>query len=135
MESGSVKDLSKYRFEKALSNIGIARVLYESGDYDVALNRAYYSAFDAMRAVNALDGFDSSKHSGVIAHFNQAYVKTQLFPASTSSVIRKASMLREKSDYEDFYVADKEETLDTIIKVEGFLKDAETYLRSKSIID
>ena len=135
MESGSIKDLSKYRFEKALSNIGIARVLYESGDYYVALNRAYYSAFDAMRAVNALDGFDSSKHSGVIAHFNQAYVKTQLFPASTSSVIRKASMLREKSDYEDFYVADKEETLDTIIKVEGFLKDAETYLRSKSIID
>ena len=135
MESGSVKDLSKYRFEKAISNIGIARVLYESGDYDVALNRAYYSAFDAMRAVNALDGFDSSKHSGVIAHFNQAYVKTQLFPASTSSVIRKASMLREKSDYEDFYVADKEETLDTIIKVESFLKDAEAYLRSKSIID
>ena len=135
MESGSIKDLSKYRFEKALSNIGIARVLYESGDYDVALNRAYYSAFDAMRAVNALDGFDSSKHSGVIAHFNQAYVKTQLFPASTSSVIRKASMLREKSDYEDFYVADKEETLDTIIKVESFLKDAEAYLRSKSIID
>ena len=135
MESGSVKDLSKYRFEKALSNIGIARVLYESRDYGVALNRAYYAAFDAMRAVNALDGFDSSKHSGVIAHFNQTYVKTQLFPASTSSVIRKASMLREKSDYEDFYVADKEETLDTIIKVEGFLKDAETYLRSKSIID
>ena len=135
MESGSVKDLSKYRFEKAISNIGIARVLYESGDYDVALNRAYYSAFDAMRAVNALDGFDSSKHSGVIAHFNQAYVKTQLFPASTSSVIRKASMLREKSDYEDFYVADKEETLDTIIKVESFLKDTKAYLRSKSIID
>ena len=135
MESGSVKDLSKYRFEKALSNIGIARVLYESRDYGVALNRAYYSAFDAMRAVNALDGFDSSKHSGVIAHFNQTYVKTQLFPASTSSVIRKASMLREKSDYEDFYEPDEEETYDTIVKVEAFLKDVEGYLRSKDIID
>ena len=135
MESGSVKDLSKYRFEKALSNIGIARALYESRDYGVALNRAYYSAFDAMRAVNALDGFDSSKHSGVIAHFNQTYVKTQLFPASTSSVIRKASMLREKSDYEDFYEPDEEETYDTIIKVEAFLKDVEGYLRSKDIIE
>ena len=135
MESGSVKDLSKYRFEKALSNIGIARVLYESRDYGVALNRAYYAAFDAMRAVNALDGFDSSKHSGVIAHFNQTYVKTQLFPASTSSVIRKASMLREKSDYEDFYEPDEEETYDTIVKVEAFLKDVEAYLRSKDIID
>ena len=135
MESGSVKDLSKYRFEKALSNIGIARVLYESRDYGVALNRAYYAAFDAMRAVNALDGFDSSKHSGVIAHFNQTYVKTQLFPASTSSVIRKASMLREKSDYEDFYEPDEEETYDTIVKVEAFLKDVEAYLRSKDIIE
>ena len=134
MESGSVKDLSKYRFEKALSNIEIARVLYESRDYGVALNRAYYAAFDAMRAVNALDGFDSSKHSGVIAHFNQTYVKTQLFPASTSSVIRKASMLREKSDYEDFYEPDGEETYDTIIKVEAFLKDVEVYLRNKDII-
>lgn len=55
-----------------------------------------------MRAVNALDGFDSSKHSGVIAHFNQSYVKTGAFPPSTSAVIRRAAMLREKSDYEDF---------------------------------
>ena len=102
MESGSVRTLSKYRFDKALSNLAIAKTLYESGAYEVALNRAYYSAFDAMRAVNALDGFDSSKHSGVIAHFNQEYVKTQIFPLSTSSIIRKAAMLREKSDYEGF---------------------------------
>jgi uncharacterized protein (UPF0332 family) len=34
---------------------------------------------DVMRAVNALDCFDSSKHSGVIAHFNQFYVKTGKF--------------------------------------------------------
>ncbi len=135
MESDSVKDLSKYRFEKACSNIGIAKTLYESGEYEVALNRAYYCAFDAMRAINALDGFDSSKHSGVIAHFNQEYVKTQIFPLSTSSVIRKASMLREKSDYEDFYEADKEETFDLIVKVERFLGDVERFLRGKSIID
>lgn len=134
MDSGSIKDLSAYRFEKALSNIDIAKSLYTSGSYEVALNRAYYSAFDAMRAVNALDGFDSSKHSGVIAHFNQEYVKTKIFPTSTSSVIRKASMLREKSDYEDFYEADGDETADTIAKVEIFLKDVESYLRCKDVI-
>lgn len=47
MESASVKALSKYRFEKALSNISVAKTLFESGNYGVALNRAYYSAFDA----------------------------------------------------------------------------------------
>lgn len=134
MESGSVKELAKYRFEKAVSNIKGARTLYASGDYGFALNRAYYSAFDAMRAINALDGFDSSKHSGVIAHFNQEYVKTGKFPTSTSSIIRKASMLREKSDYEDFYEPEMEETADTIEKVATFLKDAETYLRAQSVI-
>ncbi len=134
MESDGVKELAKYRFEKALANIEIANVLYESASYEVALNRAYYAAFDAIRAVNALDGFDSSKHSGVIAHFNQAYVKTQIFPASTSSIIRKASMLREKSDYEDFYEANKEETSETIARVEVFLKDVENFLRNKAVI-
>ena len=120
MAGGSVKDLSKYRYDKALSNITIAKQLYGSDNYGVALNRAYYSAFDAMRAVNALDGFDSSKHSGAIAHFDQEYVKTGKFPPTTSAIIRKASMLREKSDYEDFYEPDK---------------DVGGYLRSQNVIE
>ena len=134
MESGGVKDLSGYRYEKAVSNINVAKMLFASGNYDVALNRAYYAAFDAMRAVNALDGFDSSKHSGVIAHFNQEYVKTGKFPSTTSGIIRKASRLREKSDYEDFYEPDKEETCDAMMNVEVFLKDVEAYLNQQGIL-
>jgi uncharacterized protein (UPF0332 family) len=135
VEDRSIIELSKYRFDKALSNIEIAKKLYGTGDYEVALNRAYYSAFDAMRAVNALDGFDSSKHSGVISNFNHMYVKTGIFPASTSSIIRDASILREKSDYEDFYEADEDETSDIISSIESFLRNVENYLRSKSVIE
>ena len=50
----------------------------DESDVDIALilaDKPTREATDAMRAVNALDGFDSSKHSGVIAHFNQMYVK------------------------------------------------------------
>lgn len=135
MESGGIKELSRYRFEKTLFNIALARTLYQSQDYGVALNRAYYSAFDAMRAVNALDGFDSSKHSGVISHFNQTYVKTGCFAPSASAVIRKASMLREKSDYEDFYMPEEEDAVDTIAKVELFLQDVKAYLTKRGIIE
>ena len=134
MESGGIKDLSGYRYEKAASNINVAKMLLVFGNYDVALNRAYYAAFDAMRAVNALDGFDSSKHSGVIAHFNQEYVKTGKFPSTTSGIIRKASRLREKSDYEDFYEPDKEETSDAIMNVEVFLNDVKAYLKQQGIL-
>jgi len=62
------------------------------------INRAYYSIFYAIKAVNALDRFDSSKHSGVIAHFNQEYVKNGIFPKDLSKIIRLASENREKAD-------------------------------------
>ena len=64
---GSVKALSKYRFESSQEALSDARLMFENGRYKNALNRAYYSIFHAMRAVNSLEGFDSSKHSGVIA--------------------------------------------------------------------
>ena len=129
-----IKKLSKFRFEKAYSNMAIAKSLYESGEYVVALNRTYYALFDAIRAINALDGFDSSKHSGVIAYFNHKFVKSKVFSTSTSDVIKKAAALRESSDYEDFYKADKNETLDIINKVENFLNEVKIYLQRKSII-
>jgi len=135
VEGGSVKDLAKYRFDKALSSLAVAKTLLASGDYGFALNRAYYAAFDAMRAVHAPEGFDSSKHSGVISHFNQEYVKTGKFPPGTSAIIRKASMLREKSDYEDFYEPEPEEAAETVAKVETFLRDTENYLRTAGIIE
>lgn len=90
-----VEELTKYRLEKAKRNLEVVDCLLEDEFYNFAINRSYYAAFDAMRAVNARDGFDSSKHSGVIAHFNQNYVKTGLFDAETSKGIKRASTLRE----------------------------------------
>ncbi len=37
----------------------------------------YQSAiFHAVRALLALDKFDSQKHSGIISYFNQKFIKT-----------------------------------------------------------
>ena len=73
-----IKELSKYRYKTSLEDLEDAHIMYENGRYKNALNRAYYSIFHAIRAVVALDGFDSSKHSGLIAHFNQNYVKPKV---------------------------------------------------------
>lgn len=74
-----MRELSKYRLEKAKLELEATNVLIEDELYNQALNRAYYSIFHAMRAVLALDMFDSKKHSGVIAEFNKRYVKTENF--------------------------------------------------------
>lgn len=131
---GSVKELSKYRYQASQEALSDARIMYEHGRYKNALNRAYYSIFHAIRSVNSLDGFDSSKHSGVIAHFNQNYVKTEIFPRELSKIIRSASENREKADYLDFFVASKEEALKQIEKAEQFLIYIEKYLQSKSVL-
>ena len=76
----SLNELSKYRFETCLEDLEDAKIMFDNGRYNNSLNRAYYSIFHTIRSVCALDGFDSSKHSGVIAYFNQNYVKTEIFP-------------------------------------------------------
>lgn len=98
----SVIDLSKYRYSCCLEALEDARLMYDAGRYKNALNRAYYSIFHAIRAVNALDGYDSSKHSGVIAFFNRNYVKEGIFSKEASKIIKIASEQRENADYRDF---------------------------------
>ena len=127
-------DLSKYRFDCCHEALEDAKIMYEAGRYKNALNRAYYSIFHGMRAVNALDGFDSSKHSGVIAHFNQNYVKEGIFPKETSKMIKLASEKRENADYLDFYVASKDEAEAQIERAETFSKWIGDYLKTKDVL-
>ena len=129
-----IKELSIYRFEKANKSLLVAEKLFLDGEYGYSQNRAYYALFDAIRSITALDGFDSSKHSGIIAHFNQCYVKTNIFSPNTSNIIRLASMLREKSDYEDFYEPDKDDTKEIIDSVRTFLSEVSDYLKQQKVL-
>ncbi len=133
MES-KVKELSKYRYETSLENLTDARIMYDNGRYKNALNRGYYSIFHSIRAVCALDGFDSSKHSGVISYFNQNYVKTEIFPKELSKLIRYASENREKADYLDFFVASKEEAEKQIKRAEKFTDEIGKYLANIGVL-
>ena len=129
----SVMTMSKYRFECSIEALEDARLLYENERYKNTLNRAYYSIFHAIRAVNALQHFDSSKHSGVIAFFNQNYVKTGIFPKDLSKTIRLASENREKADYLDFFIASKNEAEKQIKRAEGFVEIIKQYLIAEGV--
>ena len=68
-------ELSKYRFNTSCESLEDARIMFENGRYKNSLNRAYYCIFHAIRAVNTLKEFDSSKHNGVISFFNRNFGK------------------------------------------------------------
>lgn len=132
--AGSINDLSRYRYERSLEELENAKILFETGKFKLALNRSYYSIFHGMRAVNVLDDFDSSKHSGVIAHFNQYHVKEGDFPKEASKIIKTSSEMREHADYEDFFVASRQDAKEQIEKAERFLGFIFLYLHSRNIV-
>lgn len=126
--------LSAHRFKRAKEELQKAELLLRNDNFRSSINRSYYSIFHTIRAVNALDGFDSSKHSGVISHFNQQYVKAGLFEKETSKIIRNASELREQADYEDFCEATREDAAEVFEQASKFISAVETYLHVQSVL-
>ena len=106
---GSLKELVGYRLERAKEILSASEYNLKMGEYKASLNRSYYAVFHAMRSANALKGFDSSKHSGVIVFFTKEYLKTQVLDRNLSFIIKASSLCREKSDYDDFYIASRSE--------------------------
>lgn len=124
--------LSRYRLERAKEDINTAKVNIDNGLYKGAINRSYYAIFHAIRAVNVLDGFDSSKHSSVIAHFNQYHVHTGDFEKHTYKIIDSSYRIREKCDYSDFFIVSKEDAETQYKKSIEFVACVEEFLNKKT---
>lgn len=128
---GSIKDLSQYRFSCAKENLEAAKMLIQVGQFKSSVNRSYYAVFHGLRSVTALDQFDSSKHSGIIAYFNRVYVKEGTFDRTISKLIDTCYRLREKADYQDFFLVSHEMAEEQLVKAENVINLIEPYLLKK----
>lgn len=124
-------DLSRYRLQKAKEMLASAKRDMEAEDYASANNRAYYAIFHAMRAVLALDGEDYKKHSAVIARFTLNYLKLEILPREYSKLISNASLIRNRSDYEDFYICSVADTNALFSGAGSFCAEVEKYLTGR----
>ena len=68
------RELSDYRMEKSKDDLSVAKLNLDNEKCSQAINRSYYAMFHAVRALLALEKFDSKKHSGIISHFNEFYI-------------------------------------------------------------
>ena len=84
-----------------------------------------------MRAVLALTGEDYKRHSGVIARFLEQYLKIKLLPPELSKTISMAFIIRNRSDYEDFYICSISDTEKLVGDAEQFLRTVTEYLDRK----
>jgi len=125
-----IDELVKYRLEKAAADLKASESLLSSGLFSQSVNRSYYAMFHAARAVLALDRFDSKRHSGVVAFFNQRYIKTGKIELSYFAMLTRAQQLRNNSDYDDFYQANEEDAKLLTANAREFIERVKSYMNS-----
>lgn len=124
---GTRKDLVLYRIQTAKDNLKSAQILLDAAEYKSANNRAYYAIFHAINAVHAVSGKAYKRHKDAIANFNKEYVKNKIFPREMGRKINEAEEIRHASDYDDFYIASKEESERQVLVADEFIKLVEEY--------
>jgi hypothetical protein len=114
--------------EKARADLQAARILLVERLFHQSLNRSYYAIFNATKSLLALDEFDSRKHSGIISYFNKNYVASGIFGKEMSKILMGAERIRNKSDYDDFYVVSVQEAESQIEQAAEFLDTIDKYI-------
>lgn len=124
-------DLSKYRLNNAKETLQVAVDCYNNDHLRDAINRAYYAAFYSAKSILAIDEVDFKRHKDVVAYFNKEYVSTGKISKETGKMLARLQQKREKSDYDDFYIASKEEAEEQIKAAEIILREIENFLTSE----
>lgn len=133
--NNKARDLSLYRMENAKDTLDTARLCMEHKRYKDSINRCYYAAFYAIKAVLALEEKDFKRHKDAVGYFNQTYVATGVFQRELGKQLGRLKRKREASDYDDFYVVSYEEALEQYQAAEMIVRSVRQFLTEKEILD
>ncbi|MBQ9862627.1 MAG: HEPN domain-containing protein [Lachnospiraceae bacterium] len=131
MNEDNMKALSQIRLERAKELLADANELLSRGSYKSANNRAFYAAEKAIKAVLSSVGRDAESHVGLIKTFNIEFVRKEGsgFSKEDLRTLQSLERIRNASDYDDFYIADKNECIEQVRNAEGLIAKAEDYLK------
>ena len=121
-------DLCIYRYNTAVETLDTARLCMENNKYKDAINRCYYAAFYAVRSVLALEEVDFKRHKDVVSYFNHHYVATDIFPREIGRMMGRLQKKREANDYDDFYLASKDEVEEQYKYARTILAEVKKYI-------
>ena len=119
--SPEVNAIARHRIERADAACRGGELLAQQHSYSGAANRYYYAAFHAARALLATRGVDSARHAGVIALFQQHFVKSGDFPTDIARALPRSFEKRLSSDYSDFVDISAEEVERVRTEVHAFV--------------
>lgn len=128
-----VYDLARYRLAKSNDDLESAKLNFRNHLLSQSINRSYYAIFHSVKALLAFEKFDSKKHSGIIAYFNQNFIKTNKIEKKYSEILVSAERIRINTDYNDFYIVDKEQAETQLTNAEKFANKMKEYISQNYI--
>lgn len=132
MDQECYEALTKVRLERAKELVIESKELLEKGAYKSANNRAFYAIEKSIKALLALKQTDVITHNGALKQFNVYYIYNGdgTFTKEDYQMITRADQIRNASDYDDFYVASKEETKQQVENAEKIVEKVSNYIDS-----
>lgn len=127
-------DLSVYRMQNAKETLNAASLCLEQKLYKDTINRCYYAAFYAVKAVLALEEVDFKRHKDAVAYFNRTYVATEIFSKEIGRKLGRLKQERESSDCDDFYMASASDAVEQFETAKLIVAAVESYLSEKDVI-
>lgn len=130
MDEEYFASLAKVRIERAKELYEEAVELLDKGSYKSANNRAFYSIEKSVKALLATAGIEVTTHNGGLKQFNYEFIYKGdgTFLPEDYQKIASAEQIRNASDYDDFYIANKEETRQLVENNRYILEKIEKYL-------
>ena len=132
MDEMDYKSLVSVRFDRAKELYSEAKELVKMDCYKSANNRAFYAVEKCIKALLATKQIDVETHNGAVSQFNLLFIhqKNAVFTKDDYQKIAKADRIRNASDYDDFYIVNKEETKELLEFVKDFLEKAGEYINN-----
>lgn len=126
---GNEAALCLYRLNQAQETLEVANECYQNNHYKDSINRSYYAAFYSIKAILALEKIDFKRHKDVVAYFNKQYVASGIFVREIGRNLGRLQQKREKSDYDDFYIASKEEAEEQIAAAMQIVRAVKSFVQ------
>ena len=120
MDEKYYMELAKVRLERSKELLEESKYLFHKKSYKSANNRAFYAIEKSVRALLATKKVETVTHNGNLKQFNYLFIckGDGTFTSEDYQIIAKAEQIRNASDYDDFYVASRSETLQQIESAE-----------------
>ena len=137
MDKEYYNTLAMVRMSRAKELLDEAIELLDKGSYKSANNRAFYAMEKSIKALLAMEQIEVTTHNGGLKQFNYIFIYNGdgTFNAQDYQKIAGAEQIRNASDYDDFYIASKEETRQLVENAEYILKKIDSYIIDRLQID